>query len=611
MRSYQDIVRIVRELQRQQGPTLQKMKAILDRYDGDWVLPIPSLADEPRLPPLTPALVGGAVDDVAMRAASVRPNVTCPALDPRKDQGRRSRGYAMTRRQILDATYHQSKWNLGRRRMFRHFTAYHSAAVSVVADTKRMLPIIQVRNPLATFVEEQAAEELRQPRYIAYVYRYSGSWLRDRFPKVRTEGGGPITKMQETELWDVVEWHDEDQSLWGLLGPVNPLGAHISNESLLWHEGPCLQLSPSLPNRLGLIPAIAPHNVSLGRIASRIGSMLGNVDLQAKLMALDIIAQERAIFPDMYALGRSTGQPQIIGGSWKDGRTGEINILQDVDAIGTLKTTPDQRTSQSIDRLERNYRVSTGWLPQFGGENNGSLRTGRALDALAGMSVDPMIQELHELDEAWMSHLNEAIFATYQVMWPNKKYSMYSHRSGDKGLLEFEPSEHIETRENVVSYMIAGADVNQLTQGLGSLAGMEAISMTTLREMHPYIDNAEVEAAKVNETQLERAAMQSIMQGIAQGTMPLMMSVLIHKYMANGKDVFKALELADEEAKRLQATQAPPAPEGMMAPPEAMPGVQGGPNALQQPMGEPPPQVQVPSDLSRMREMISAMGGQG
>lgn len=609
MRTFDEIVQIVLDMQRFQGPTIQAMKDVLDRYDGDWVLPMPSVADEPSLPPLTPALIAEAVDQMAMRAASVRPTVTCAAIDPSKDTGKRSRQYAQKRRQILAATYHQSKWQLGRRRFYRQLSAYYTGSLVVVPDFKLELPSIEVRDPLGTFAEPQAQEQLRVPEYVAFLTRHSGAYLRGRFAKVRMENGGPISAVDTQELWDVMEWYDTEQMMWGLVGPVRNHGVHINQR---FYATPWMQLSPSYPNKAGVVPAVVPHNVSLGRIASRIGSLLGNVDLQAKLTALDILAQEKAIFPDTYAIGRQNGMPQIIGGVWKDGREGDINMLMDVDQVGVLRTTPDMRTTQLVDRLERNFRTSTGLVPQFGGETYGALRTGKGIDSLAGMAVDPRIQEIHEIDEAYMPHLNEAIFATYQGYWGAKKYTLFSGWPGDLGQVDFIPNEHIETRNNTVSYAIAGADVMQQTQILGSLLGTGAISRRTFRDKHPYIEDGDAEASRVEGEQLEEALRQSIIQRVMQGQLPPTVAVRIRDHLAKGDDIFAAVAKADEEMKRMQATPAPQAPPGMSAAPESMPGLAAqSPEqmATQQPAPQEQQQVQVPGDVARMRQLMQVMGG--
>lgn len=609
MRSFEEIVQIVLDMQREQGGMLAKMKGVLDRYEGDWVLPVPDVPNEPELPPLTPALIGEAVDNMAMRAGGVTPMITVPALDPRKDTGARSRERATVRRKILHATYATSKWPLGLRRFYRQLSAYHTGSLVVVPDFRLELPRIEVRDPLGTYAEPQANEELRPPRYVAFVNRFSADYLRNRFPAVRSETGGPINGRDHRALWDVVEWIDEDQILWGLLGPVEQ---HTVSCQPQWQQAPWMPISPSYPNRSEAMPAVVPHNVSLGKIAGRLASMIGNVDLQAKLMTLFIIAQEKAIFPDVYIVGRQNATPQIVGGQWEDGREGKANLLMDVESIGTLRTTPDPGTMQLTDRLERNFRTSTGLVPQFGGETYGALRTGRGMDALAGIAVDPRIQEMHEIYEQWGPHLNQAIFAMYKGYWGDKKFSMYSGIPGDGELVEFIPKRDIETLENTVSYVVAGADVVQQTQILGSLYGAKAISARTFRQMHPWIRDPELEGKMIDEEAFEDALKQTIIQQMVQGQMPPMIAVYVRNGLQEHGDIFRAVEEADRKARELQAQQAPPAPEGMIAAPEAMPGMAGGPGMLQQPAPEavpPQDQVAVPEGAAAMRQLMQVMGG--
>lgn len=603
--TFDEIRQLVVAMQADQGPLIRKMRDILQRYDGDWVLPVPEVENEPRLPQLTPALIGEAVDQIALRAASVAPSIMSPAISAGKERGVRSREYGKIRASAISATYERSRWKLGRRRYYRHLTAYHTASLIVRPDMKEQMPVIEVRDPLASYVEPKAAESLSDPCYAAFVTRLSGAKLRERWPQLRAENRGPITARDSHRLWEVVEWYDEDHVVWGLLGTDDAsYGLHVNTSD--FPAGRISMEIDRLPNRAGRPPVVVPHNVSLGRIASRIGSMLGNVDLQAKLMALQIIAQEKAIFPDVYVIGSNSADPQLVGGEWRDGRTGDVNLVRDAQQIGVLRQTPDPTTGTMIDRLERNFRTSTSLVPQLGGETYGALRTGRGIDALAGMALDPRIQELHEITEAYLPALNKAIIHTYKGYWGSKSYSLYTGRANERRLVEFVPNEHFETDETAVSYFVAGADVLQLTQVLGSLLGTKTISRRTFQDNHPMIGDAEGEAAQIREEELEEAAMQAVMQQVLSGQMPATVTTMLRDEISNGVDVLTALSNVNRKLQEMQASAAPPAPEGMVAPPQTMPGLTGGPAADQMQM---PPQVQVPADVSRMRQLVQTMGG--
>ena len=99
------------------------------------------------------------------------------------------------------------------------------------------------------------------------------------------------------------------------------------------------------------------------------------------------------------------------------------------------------------------------------------------------------------------------------------------------------------------------------------------------------------------------------------GELPLIASTLIKKHLSAGKDIFDAVALADDEMRKRQATEAPPAPEGMVAPPEAMPGMAGPPEqmmAMQQAQAEQAPPQGAENPRARMQQLLQAMqGGQG
>lgn len=589
-RSFEELHALAVNLQRRRSPIIRKMQDVQQQYEADVVVPTPHVQNEPDMPNLTPSLITDVVDGLAMRAASVMPMTYCPALDPYKDTGKRSVAWAKDRSRILSATYDASHWKLGRRRALRHLNAYETHSIWIEPDFKSGMPKIQVRNPLETYPEEKSLENNNPPEYVAYITRYSGDYLRSRFPKIRAEVGGPITERETHELWDVFEWVDHDQITFGLLGPVRYEGYHVNTGYDLF-SGPWMPLAAPIRNRAGVCLGITPCAVTLHRIGNRLNSLLENAKWQNKLMALDILAQEKAIFPDMYVLGDGAMQPRIQGGKWADGRSGDMNVVENGRVVGTLNQQPDARTSQMIDRLERNFRVSSGLSPTFGGETPGAaLRTGRALSQMAEFSVDPRIQELHELDETYMPYVNTAILEAYKGWWGTKKFTLFSGWETDKGEVEFVPNEKIETTTNTVSYAIPGADIMQLTQVLGSLHGAELMSTETTQKYHPYIKDPHSEQTIINDEKLERAAIDGMMQQVLTGQMPMSVFARIREKMRSGTlDVFKATVAVDEEIRKeqMQAEQrameaAPPQPD-----PLAQLGLAAGPAAAA-PAAAPP-----------------------
>ena len=62
MYTFEEIVGIIRQRQEAQSPLLERMLDIKERYNGDYVIPLPSMDEEPILPPLTPALISENID---------------------------------------------------------------------------------------------------------------------------------------------------------------------------------------------------------------------------------------------------------------------------------------------------------------------------------------------------------------------------------------------------------------------------------------------------------------------------------------------------------------------------------------------------------------------
>lgn len=607
MRSYPEIVDLAAGRSVAQQPLITQMREMRDRYNGDvvyaWTAEMTGGRD---MPPLTPHLIGEGIDQMALRAASVLPSLYAPAVNPALEKGPRSPEYASIRRRAMAATFHESKFPLLARRFFRHLTGYALTSLMVEPDFTKGIPKIRVRNPLQTFPDPRASEDLDDPLDCVYIYGLSAAHARKLYPQLRVEAGGPIpATTYDDQLWDFIEYVDADEIVTGLAGKRRFWEQNVLFDGSLESA---IELS-RVANRAERFPGIAMGRVTLDKISSSLAHVVGLVDWQAKLALLDVVASEKAIFPDLYIIGQNGRNPRLQDGRWHDGRSGKANILLDVEGVGQLRSDPGQSGKMAIDRMERNARVGMGLVPQMGGETYGALRTGRAIDALGGFAVDPKVQELQETAQAWLPSLMGAVSACYTGYWGRKSFSMYSGYAADRGQVTFVPSRHLaESDAYVASYPIAGADAQQTNITLSQMLGTEAISLELFRELHPWIPDSGSEAAKLLEEKLERAAEQAILQGAVSGQLPLIYLARIAKHVRQGHDIHTATEKADAEIKAEQAA-APPEPE---APAGAIPGQQPG-------LGMPDPAAQQPvqplvqegmgptSNQEGLRELMNAL----
>ncbi len=620
---------IVQQRQNANSSAINEMMNVRNRYNADWVLPLPDVQGEPTLPNVGPALIAESIDNVALIASSIRPTMTCPPMHPNKERLVGSRETAEIRGKVLYATHHASKGGLLRRRAYRHLAGYATATLIVRPDFNRKMPVIEIRDPLGSYPEPKAPEDLTPPRNCAFVFQRSADWLREHYPASRSDVGGPVGPVRGTDAdyWDMVEWVDDDVCVIGIVGPCNPAqssakwaaGSVMSGGQVMQGANP-LRLSGELhrwENQGHGCPVITLPRITLDRVASQIAHQIGNVDLMTRLLALAIAAEEKSVFADMYAVGKANGRPAIVsnGGKWVDGRTGDINLLQDVDTIGQMTRQASPGALQMVQMLERDMRVSTSLMSQMGGETSSGTRTGRGLDTLISIAVDPKVQELQEIMEYGLPHLNEIIFDMWKGYWGDTETTLSTGWVGRSSLVTFTPNKHIETTYNSVKYPILGMDAQGLTVTLGQMLAMGAISLSTLKQMHPYIDDPDEESRATLEEGLEKMTLDALAQQAASGQIPPAYMRKIEAHARKGMDIFEAIDEADKETKAEQATAAPPPPEGMVAAPETMPGLvpngqapMAPPEALPPGQEAQPPAVAGPGQAQQnLHQLLSAL----
>jgi hypothetical protein len=467
-------------------------------------------------------------------------------------------------------------------RFYRHFIGYGTASMVVVPDFEAERARIELRDPLTAYPELRTPEDFRPPLNVGFVMGRSYEWICKYYP----ESQGQLKSTGNANLWDLVEWIDEDDIVLGVLGPRDIASRYDNRHYPAYTPSTNTLELRRWPNRAGLVPAVVPRRATLDRVMGQLTHVFPTIDLLDRMTALEVIASEKLTFPDVAILGKRTAAPQVVGGRWKDGREGEPNIVLDADGIQLINPSVSQSTLNTISMLERSARTSGGVLPQFGGETGGSLRTGRALDALGGFSVDPRIMEAQKFGARALVTINHAVMAIERNYWPNKKYEVFSGWSGDTELVTYTPAKAFSSYENSVDYAFPGTDVSQMTVALGQLVGADLMSKHSARTKHPFIDDSNSENKQIVEERIEDAVLVSFLQQATSGALPLIDLVRINEVYQDTGSMIEAVKRADQEARERQAqqaeAQAPEAQPGLaqpgmgaeagMAPPAGPPG---------------------------------------
>jgi len=602
-RTWPEIADIMIQRRRADGALVRRMIEVRDRYNADITVPIPDAVGSPDLPPLTPQIIHDGVEHTALRAATVTPIIECPPAS----RASRAQKNADLRRKALYGRWHENQLTLKLRRAYRQLVAYGTFAATVLPDYRSNCARVVLRDPLSTYPELRDPDDIRTPLNVGFVYGRSPDWLRANVP---SEAVHRILGAFPTEqLWDVVEWIDEYDIVLGILGPREQILQGTQHD--MTAMGMEIHREPNLCGReYGFVPAIVPRRVTLDRIAGQLEAIIPITDWQSRLMALEVIAAERAVFPDMAIFSDNAMAAQLGDNTWKDGRTGEINFITNAKDVRLLGSSPGQATNELMDRLERGARHSGGVNAAFGGEMNGSIRSGRTIDALGAMSIDPRIQELQEIMAFSLSELNRAIISIEKHYFPDQPMSVFSGWAGQDGIVNYTPSEVFDSDANVVFYAFPGTDITQTTVGFSQMVGGGLMSKRSARRKHPYIDDAASEERDILLEQLDAAIVASAQQQIASGQLPLIDIVEIRKQVSSGGQLTDAILAADQKARERQAAETPPAPPGMAVPPEMTPGLAApgqGAEALTAPPQPAPSIAPVEGGIDNLSQMINAL----
>jgi hypothetical protein len=579
-----EIAYILSERQQRQGPMIDQMRQLRDAYNGDLVIPLPEM--DRREKSAVANLITTGLDQTAMRISSTMPTVYYPALE---EGNNASEKRARTRKRATMGWWEANKMQLKMRRRARWLIGYASSPVILRPDTKWGAARWDIRDPLSTYPSIGEDPDEITPNDCIFTYTRSRAWLKQHYPdaSVQLIGGD---KAKPTDLVQIAEYTDAE---------VTVLMASSQTKLSQW-DGPVRGVPhvelERIQNKTGLCLAVVPGRITLDRPMGQFDSLVGMYQLQSKLMALEVIAVERGIFPDTYLVSRPGETARFVAGPY-DGRTGQVNVVQGGD-IREMAANPGFATNGMMDRIERAQRIGSGTPAEFGGESTSNVRTGKRGDAILSAVVDFPIQEAQEIFAASLQEENKRAIAIAKTYFGNERKSFYISSRGAKGHVDYVPNKDFEDDNNVVTYSHTGADANALVVGLGQRIGIGIMSKQTAQEIDPFISDPEQEKDRVISEGLEQALLQSIQTQASQGAIPPSDVAAIAAMVASDKaSLADAVTKVHEQAQKRQATEAP------QGAPETMPGLAQPGMGAEQPAPAPAAQ---PQDVGAF---LASLGG--
>lgn len=567
-KGFDEIISIMRQRRTADGVLIQAMIENRDRYNGEVAVLMPDVSGIPAANRPGPNFFQESIDGNARLANATMPRINCPTMNPDSD---RSVKLASMRQGFYYGNWYESQLELKLARSYRHFMAYGTHAMVIVPNDVEQRADIQIRDPLSAYPELRSPDDIRPPKDVGFLFARSAQWLLANYPDKIPQYLAQSSDKGWDTLWDVVEWIDEDQIVLGVMGPRFPPYGYVDSRPYGYNA---IELG-RWPNRAGMVPVVIPRRATLDRIMGQLTSMINYSDLYGRMLSLELVATEKAIFPDIAILSRTGDVPTLVGNQWQDGRSGNVNLITNA-AVEIIGKEPGPGTIPVLQMIDSHIRGGTGASSLYGGQA-GSMRTGAGVDALGDFSVNPMIAEAQTVMAYSLVEVNKAVAAVTKAHYGDTKRTYILGMSGSQKTVTVTPNKDLDSDVNVVSYLAPGADVNRYAVALTQLASTEIISKKTARDKHPMVDDPAEEEQFIAVEKMGDATMAAIANGVAQGQTPISTVARANELVVGGMPLYAAWLQAESEAQT--AAPAPGAPGG---PPPTGPGGQPIPAGMAQ-----------------------------
>ena len=585
MKSVEDIVSIYYERVQNYSGIKDRMKSIRDHYNGDVVVPLPEIDSTESV--AVANLLAQGLDQTAMRVSSVLPDIICPAVD---ESSKQSVKYASIRRKAMFGWWQKSTMDLQLAKRARHLIGYSQSIVQIRFDPNLGCPTWHQRDPLTSYPSTLRGSDDMTPADCLFAYQRSFGWVHREYPEaaIRFANGTKNGDYETDNPIELIEYVDHEEYVLVALRSAQSGG--LGRDA----TEPVVAELERTPNLIGRCPVAVAQRISLDDSRGQFDGILGMYQQQAKLMALEVLAVQKGVFPDTWLVGNPGEQPKIINTA--NGLTGEVGVIRG-GQLKDMQMQPGFMTNPAIDRLERAQRLTAGIPAEFGGESGSNIRTGRRGDAVLSAVVDFTVQETQKTLARSLEEENKIAIAQAKAYAGNKSYSFYVSIGKVQGKVDYVPNKHFTTDENVVSYSQAGSDINNLVIAGGQRLSMGTMSKEAFMRIDPLIENVEEELDAVVAEQLEASLLAGLQQQASQGALPPADLARIMDLVRNDKaSLAEAVVKVQKEAQERQAQQAQPQS------PETMPGI-AQPGAGAEAMGGAPP----PEGGGGLRELLGAI----
>jgi hypothetical protein len=432
------------------------------------------------------------------------------------------------------------------------------------------------------------------PDDIIFTYTKPLVWLENRYPAKMAEFG--LNADVEDGFVTVLEYQDADEYVLLATGertdPARvPYGQEVKSQVTVELE--------RTPNLLGRCTAVISGGIGIDHPRGGFDGTIGMWQAMGRMMALEAIGMQRAIWPETWLVDDPTGDGAKVV-SYADPLHGVVGRVAG-GKLEVVKPEPSVFATQIIDRLERYLRIDAAVPAELGGESTSNIRTGKRGDQILSSVLDFPIQEMQEILAVALYEENKLAVAIDKKYFPQKKVIYVSMTAGS---IEYAAPELFETDVHSVAYSHAGVDAQGLVVELGQMVGTGLISRRSAMETHPLIEDPQSEFDRMAQERVRDA----LMQGLQQMATDPQMAPVVAQVMINLRN--SETEIEDAVLSVHQAMQQMQAAQQAQAAPPGMPGQPGAPEAqpgMAQPTPPPEAIAAPPQSLSNLTALLTQL----
>jgi len=456
---------------------------------------------------------------------------------------------------------------------------FHTIKERRIGD--ELYPVAELRDPFDVYPGMWGPDQ--QPDHVAVIRHVSKSVMMRTYPEFAEifeareakarPGGVPI-------IGQASGWEGNPHRPIELVEFYCPEGTHVLVPEIERQVG-------FIPNPLESGPAfVVTKRFSFDKLQSQYHHVFGLMAMMAKLNILGLIATEDSVFKETNIIG------ELVGNTYARGRYA-VNLFEPGSRIEKPTGDQLQQVWQSVNILERQFRIGAGYPVADDGQSPNSFATGQGIRELAS-SANENVREYQTAIRHSIELIDSKRLEWEEKMHPSKKKRVFYFEGGKSFEETYTPRRDIggDWRTKRIYGAMATFDENsKIIAGL-QLLQARIIDRRTLQENLDGLENVSLINERIDQDMAKEVMIQGLGQRFGEQDPAAAMALV---------EILDKPSTATETLKKLFTPEEP-----QMSPEEqamaAGMGAPGGGGAEMQ--GQPPPAIQ-----TILAKMEAAGGG--